>query len=113
MGVGPRLAWGEEVLLDGRTIKVERPVEAPDEKEAAGGMGVDASSVLVAAYSLVTITNTGSEPLTCVAQEFSLMGKQAAAREQTSVRRKRQLDCRTPRNSPCPAPTNSPPILVG
>ena len=29
-GQGPRLAWGEEAVLDGRTIKVEQPVEVPE-----------------------------------------------------------------------------------
>jgi hypothetical protein len=78
-GQGPALAWGEEAVLDGRTIKVEQPVEAPDETEAAGGMGVGASSILVAVYSLVTITNTGSEPLTCSSGEFFLMGKSSGS----------------------------------
>jgi hypothetical protein len=80
MGVGPRLAWGEEAVLDGRTIKVERPIEAPDETvEVSGELGVGAPSVLVAAYSLVTITNTGSEPLTCSSGEFFLMGKRSGS----------------------------------
>lgn len=80
MGVGPQLAWGEEAVLDGRTIKVERPVEVlgatvtvevPDNSLAP--------SVLAVAYSLVTITNTGSEPLTCAAEEFSLMGNSSGS----------------------------------
>jgi len=69
--VGPRLSWGEEAILDGRTIKVEQPVEAPDETGAPSGF------VLV--YSLVTITNTGSEPLTCAAAEFSLDGNSSGS----------------------------------
>jgi hypothetical protein len=77
-GQGPRLAWGEEAVLDGRTIKVEQPVELPDETvEVPSHMG--APSVLVVAYSLVTITNTGSEPLTCSSGEFSLMGKSSGS----------------------------------
>jgi hypothetical protein len=76
MGVGPRLAWGEEAILDGRTIKVEQPVEVPDET-VEGPDERGAPSVWVAAYSLVTITNTGSEPLTCAAQKFYLMGKRS------------------------------------
>jgi hypothetical protein len=80
MGVGPTFAWGEEAVLEGRTIMVEQPVEAPDETvEASGELGVGASSVRVAVYSLVTITNTGSEPLTCASQEFFLMGKSSGS----------------------------------
>jgi|WetSurMetagenome_2_1015567.scaffolds.fasta_scaffold18781_4 hypothetical protein len=80
MGVGPRLAWGEEAVLEGRTIMVERPVEAPDEAvELSGELGVGASSAYVAVYGLVTITNTGSEPLTCSSGEFFLMGKSSGS----------------------------------
>jgi hypothetical protein len=82
LGQGPRLRWGEEAVLDGRTIKVEQPVEAPDETikveqpvHAPDETGAPSGFVLVyVAYSLVTITNTGSEPLTCAAGEFLLMG---------------------------------------
>jgi len=69
--VGPRLSWGQEAVLDGRTIKVEQPVEAPDETGAPSGF------VLV--YSLVTITNTGSEPLTCAAAQFGLDGNSSGS----------------------------------
>lgn len=69
--VGPRLTWGEMAILDGRTIKVEQPVEAPDETGAPSGFTV--------AYSMVTITNTGSEPLICVAAEFSLEGNSSGS----------------------------------
>jgi hypothetical protein len=78
MGVGPRLAWGEEAILDGRTIKVEQPVEVSDETVEVPA-GSHAPSVRLVAYSLVTITNTGSEPLTCAAQEFFLMGKSSGS----------------------------------
>ena len=80
MGVGPRLAWGEEAVLDGRTIKVEQPVEVPGVTLTVEVPDNSrAPSVLVVAYSLVTITNTGSEPLTCAAQEFSLMGNSSGS----------------------------------
>jgi len=68
IGVDPFLSWGEEAVLEGRTIKVEQPVEAPDRP-------AELLPDETAAYSLVTITNTGSEPLTCAAGEFCLMGK--------------------------------------
>ena len=74
MGVGPRLAWGEEAVLDGRTIKVERPVELPDET-SEDPVEAHIRVVRFVVYSLVTITNTGSEPLTCSSGEFFLMGK--------------------------------------
>jgi hypothetical protein len=78
MGQGPRLTWGEEAVLDGRTIKVERPVEVPgDTVEKSDHTGK--SSVWVAAYCLVTITNTASEPLTCSSGEFFLMGKRSGS----------------------------------
>lgn len=68
MGVGPILSWGEEAVLDGRKIKVEQPVEAPDKPAE---LLPDETAI----YSLITITNTGNEPLTCAAAEFFLMGK--------------------------------------
>jgi hypothetical protein len=74
MGVGPRLAWGEEAVLDGRTIKVERPVELPDQT-SEDPVEAHMRVVRFVVYSLVTITNTGSEPLTCSSGEFFLMGK--------------------------------------
>ena len=81
---GPKLSWGEEAVLAGRTIKVERPVEVPGRTitikvgpsvVVPDETGAPSRSIVVyIAYSLVTITNTGSEPLTCAAGEFSLMG---------------------------------------
>ncbi|MBN1628890.1 MAG: DUF4352 domain-containing protein, partial [Thermoleophilia bacterium] len=73
MGVGPILSWGEEAVLDGRTIKVEQPVEVPERTEE---LQTHSGPIpLYLAYSLVTITNTGSDPLTCSSGEFFLMGK--------------------------------------
>ena len=98
MGQGPRFAWGEEAVLDGRTIKVEQPVEVRDETVEVP-TGSHAPSVRLVAYSLVTITNTGSEPLTYAAQEFFLMGKSSGVDGRLGSRRKdagwtRGLACR-------------------
>ena len=62
----PRLNWGEAAALEGRTIRVSEPMEDPQ----ATGSRPDLKVV----YSMVTITNTGSEPLTYVASEFFLEG---------------------------------------
>ena len=83
MGVGPVLSWGEEAVLDGRTIKVEQPVEVPERTEELPTHlpqpGTPSGSILLyIAYSLVTITNTGSEPLSCAAAEFYLDGNNSS-----------------------------------
>ncbi len=77
-GQGPRLAWGEEAVLDGRTIKVEQPVELREETVDVPA-GSHMPSVRLVVASLVTITNTGSEPLTCSCGEFSVMGNSSGS----------------------------------
>ena len=87
MGVGPILSWAEEAVLAGRTIKVEQPVEVPEQTVELPGQGhgpdetgAPAGSILLyIAYSLVTITNTGNESLTCAAAEFFLMGNKSGS----------------------------------
>ena len=84
---GPILRWGEEAVLDGRTIKVEQPVEVPGRTikmelglKVPDETGAPSRSIVAyIAYSLVTITNTGSEPLTCAAGEFCLMGNSSGS----------------------------------
>ncbi len=88
MGVGPILNWGEEAVLDGRTIEVEQPVELPErtievelpsEARVPDETGALSGSMLrYIVYTVVTITNTGSEPLTCAAAEFNLLGSNSS-----------------------------------
>ena len=68
---GPKLKWGEAAALEGRTVSVGKPREDPEATGSRPG-----SSVF---YSMVTIVNTGSRALTCVASEFSLEGNSSGS----------------------------------
>jgi hypothetical protein len=68
---GPRLGWGEAAALEGRTVSVGKPREDPEAEGSRPG-----STVF---YSMVTIVNTGSRALTCVASEFSLEGNSSGS----------------------------------
>jgi hypothetical protein len=68
---GPKLKWGETAVLEGRTIRVEGPIEDP------AGTGSRPGSKVV--YCVVTVTNTGSKNLTFVASEFFLEGNSSGS----------------------------------
>jgi hypothetical protein len=68
---GPKLKWGDVARLSGREVKIEKPVEKPQET------GLGPGSMVV--YALVTITNTGTETIDYTASEFSLDGNSSGS----------------------------------
>jgi hypothetical protein len=68
---GPKLKWGDVARLSGREVKIEKPVEKPQET------GLGPGSMVV--YALVTITNTGAETIDYATSEFSLDGNSSGS----------------------------------
>jgi hypothetical protein len=68
---GPKLSWGETATLESRTVTVSKPVEDPD----ASGAHPEWKTY----YSIVTITNTGDDPLNYTASEFTLEGNSSGS----------------------------------
>ena len=68
---GPRLKWGDVARLSDREVKIEKPVEKPEQT------GTRPGSMVV--YALVTITNTGTETIDYAASEFFIEGNSSGS----------------------------------